>query len=148
MEESALVQALRELRSAEALTSGPLVSIVVTNRDGATHLQRLLNGLQERTQYQPFEVVLVDNGSTDESIELLQNWNGDSQIIANASNKSFSEANNQGIRVAKGELVLLANNDIDPVHPGWLGFMVETLLDGAAVVGALLTQFSLDYYRG
>ena len=82
--------------------------------------------------------MLVDNASTDGSVDVVERWSGPTSVIRNTENQSFSTSNNQGILAAQGELVLLANNDIDPVHPDWLGFMVETLLDGAAAVGAML----------
>jgi GT2 family glycosyltransferase len=138
MEEKSLARALRRLRPEQARTTGPLVSLVVANRDGADHLRRLLDGLDQRTRYRAFEVVLVDNNSSDDSVELVENWPGPSRVIRNPENRSFSATNNQGVLAAQGELVLLANNDIDPIHPDWLGFMVESLLEGAAAVGAML----------
>ncbi|HEX2154035.1 MAG TPA: glycosyltransferase [Acidimicrobiia bacterium] len=138
MEEKQLARALVRLRPHSAPTEGPLVSIVVTNRDGEKHLRRLLEGLHRRTHYRTVEVVLVDNGSTDGSLDIFDQWTGKKQLIANEENRSFSAANNQGIRAAEGEFVLLANNDIEPVHPDWLGFMVQSLEEGVVAVGAML----------
>ena len=87
---------------------------------------------------QAFEVVLVDNGSSDGSRGLFDEWMGRKKLVSNLQNQSFSAANNQGVRAASGELVLLANNDIEPIHPDWLGFMVESLATGVAAVGAML----------
>ena len=111
---------------------------MVTNRDGEAHLRRLLDGLSKRTDYRSVEFVLVDNGSSDGSRRVFDRWIGKKKLVANSENQSFSFANNQGVRAASGELVLLANNDIEPVHPSWLGYMVESLEDGAAAVGAML----------
>lgn len=133
-----LARALVRLRTDPAPRTGPLVSIVVTNRDGEEHLRRLLDGLRERTNYRPIELVLVDNGSSDGSVALVRDWSGPTTVLANATNQSFSAGNNQGVRAATGDLVLLANNDIDPIHPDWLGFMVASLRDGVAAVGAML----------
>jgi GT2 family glycosyltransferase len=138
MEEKALVRALTRLRPRLALADGPLVSIVVTNRDGEGHLRRLLDGLASTTRYGPIELVLVDNGSTDGSRRLFERWEGSKRLVANAENRSFSAANNQGIRAASGDLVLLANNDIEPIHADWLGYMVESLAEDVAAVGAML----------
>ena len=138
MEEKSLAKALTKLRPQPASTEGPLVSIVVTNRDGETHLRRLLKGLEERTRYRSIELVLVDNASSDGSLAAFEEWDGAKRLVGNQENQSFSVANNQGIRAATGELVLLANNDIEPVHPEWLGLMVESLEDDVAAVGALL----------
>jgi GT2 family glycosyltransferase len=111
---------------------------VVTNRDGEDHLQRLLHGLTATTLYGPIELVLVDNGSSDGSRRLFERWQGTKRLVANAENRSFSAANNQGIRAASGDLVLLANNDIEPIHADWLSYMVESLEDDVAAVGAML----------
>ena len=138
MEKASLSRKLTKLRSRPAPSEGPLVSLVVTNRDGETHLRRLLNGLRKRTRYRHIELVLVDNASSDGSIGVFERWEGKKRIIANEENLSFSAANNQGIRAATGELVLLANNDIEPIHPDWLGYMVESLEDDVAAVGAML----------
>lgn len=62
----------------------PLVSIIVLNRDGAGHLRRLLAGLVERTDYPDFELIVVDNGSSDDSL-LLTIWTLFRQRIWRAS---------------------------------------------------------------
>jgi GT2 family glycosyltransferase len=83
-------------------------------------------------------LVLVDNGSSDASLQLFEEFNGPKRLVSNPHNQSFSVANNQGIRAASGDLVLLANNDIEPVHPDWLGYMVESLTPDVGAVGAML----------
>lgn len=138
MEEESLTRNLLRLRSQQVETAGPTVSIVVANRDGSHHLRRLLDGLDRRTRYRSFELVLVDNASKDDSCALVESWDGPTRIVRNHENKSFSETNNQGIREATGELVLLANNDIDPIHPDWLGYMVDSLSANTSCVGAML----------
>jgi GT2 family glycosyltransferase len=125
---------------AAGLTAGPLVSIVVVNRDGADHLRRLLRALRA-TAYRPFEVILVDNASTDDSVRVFESASlrVPRRVVRNAANESFSAANNRGVAVARGELVLLLNNDIRPARPDWLGCLVETLRSpGVGAVGARL----------
>lgn len=138
MKEADLKQTLAGLRPEPASTTGPLVSIVVTNRDDATCLRRLLDGLAHTTDYEPIELVLVDNGSSDESLEEFDAWTGTKVLVANHANRSFSEANNQGIRAASGEYVLLLNNDVEPIDSRWLGYMVDSLSSDVTAVGALL----------
>jgi GT2 family glycosyltransferase len=138
MEEKSLAKALIRLRPDRGPTEGPLVSIVVTNRDGEAHLQRLLEGLRRRTLYNPIELVLVDNGSKDRSLHVFDRWVGEKRLVANDTNQSFAAANNQGIRAASGDLILLANNDIEPMNSDWLGLMVESLNEDVAAVGAML----------
>lgn len=121
-------------------TSGPSVSIVIPNRDGEGHLRRCLPALAA-TAYEPFEVVVVDNASTDGSLDYLASMEEELalRVVRNAVNRTFAEAINQGVDAGSGELVLLLNNDTEPVFSGWLGRMVDTLLErGAAVVGGRL----------
>jgi GT2 family glycosyltransferase len=119
----------------------PSVSIVVVSRNGAGHLRTLLDGLIARTDYPRLELIVVDNGSTDESLELLRAAPAPFpvSIVANAHNESFSDANNQGAELAAGELLLFLNNDVEPLEPGWLRELVSCLRDtGAGAVGATL----------
>jgi len=121
--------------------SSPPVSIVVLNRNGAGHLKRLLEGLTERTDYPDFELILVDNGSRDESLELVRSAQAPFpiSILANHHNESFSDANNQGAELASGELVLFLNNDVVPFEAGWLRELVGCLqTTQAGIVGATL----------
>ena len=137
---AALTERLRSESPGSPRTSGPLVSICVLNRDGEAHLRRLLDGLA-RTTYRSFELVVVDNASSDGSVELLRGAEigAPVTVIENAENASFSDGNNQAVRASGGELVLLLNNDIEPVADGWLGHLVDTLEDhDAAAVGARL----------
>jgi GT2 family glycosyltransferase/spore maturation protein CgeB len=131
---------LRASTPAAERTSGPLVSLLVLNRDGEHHLRRLLPALAT-TAYQPLELILVDNASSDGSVAYAQsvNWPFDLRVVQNRENTSFSAGNNQALAEASGEYVLLLNNDVEPVHPDWLGHMVETLeAQGAGAVGARL----------
>ncbi|MCP4968379.1 MAG: glycosyltransferase family 2 protein, partial [bacterium] len=110
--------------------SGPWVTIVVLNRDGEQHLERLLPSLRDNTTYRSFELVVVDNGSTDKSMDLLNvDWGFPLQTVRNEENVSFSRGCNQGIAVATGPYVMLLNNDITPINPGWLGALVTSLED-------------------
>jgi GT2 family glycosyltransferase len=138
VEESSLARKLTKLRPEHAPIEGALVSIVVPNRDGAGHLRTLFKGLRKRTRYRSTELVLVDNGSSDGSVALFERWDGPKALVQNQENQSFAASINQGVRAATGELVLLINNDVEPIHPDWLGYMVESLETDVAVVGAML----------
>jgi GT2 family glycosyltransferase len=131
---------MAEARASAGQTSGPLVSIVILTRDGAKHLERLFAGL-ERTAYQPFEVIVVDNASTDSTADVLAiDRPFPIRVISNDRNVSFSEGNNQGAEIAAGEHLLFLNNDVEPINPGWLGAMVDTLEsdEGVVATGAVL----------
>jgi GT2 family glycosyltransferase len=119
----------------------PLVSIVVLNRDGAGMLRRLLEGLIEQTDYPGFELVLIDNGSSDDSLDFIRRVEAPFpiSIVANPHNESFSDACNQGAELASGELLLFLNNDVEPFEPGWLRELVACLRgSGAGAVAATL----------
>ena len=99
----------------------PPACIVVLNYNGRMLLERFLPSLV-KTDYQPLEVVVVDNASTDDSVAWLQaNW-PQVTVLALSENRGWSGGNNAGARYAleKGHRYLIfANNDIEP-HPGWV----------------------------
>ena len=119
----------------------PLVSIIILNRNGSSHLMRLFKDFEANICYPAYEIVVVDNASSDDSISVLNDVSNDLPltIIKNTENKSFSEANNQAARIAKGEYLLLLNNDVKPTY-GWLNEMMQTMLksDDMGAVGAKL----------
>ena len=99
----------------------PFVSIVILNRDGLDKLTNLMESFKKSDFYENFEIIFVDNASTDESVKYMEKWKGtyNIQIICNDENRSFSAANNQAVKVAKGDYLLFLNNDI-AVTDGWL----------------------------
>jgi len=139
--ERELIAAIRRDLAPAALDHGPLVSVVILNRDGRSHLERCLRAVAS-TAYRDVEVVVVDNGSTDGSADLAERLEMPFpvKVIRNEDNRSFSEANGQGVAVATGDLICFLNNDVDPITEHWLGYLVETLTTttGAAAVGARL----------
>lgn len=133
--------AVRALRPDIGATEGPLVSLIVLTRDGREHMQRLLRGLQTQTHYRSFELIVVDNGSSDDTAALLDDeWDFPIRVITNTENETFSRGNNQGLDLARGEFTLLLNNDVAPINPGWLGAMVAALQSDVnlGAVGSLL----------
>jgi GT2 family glycosyltransferase/spore maturation protein CgeB/SAM-dependent methyltransferase len=132
---------VRKARPDRGRVDGPLVSLIVPTRDGLHHLERLFPALTTNTTYRSFEVIVVDNGSVDGSLDYVKgDWPFPVQVIRNEVNRSFSEANNQGVAAARGDLILLLNNDTEPVNAGWLGSMVDELTasEDTLAVGALL----------
>lgn len=100
-----------------SLPANPLVSIIIANRDGGGHLGLLFPTLQAQT-YRNIEIILVDDGSTDNSIGLAEKI-GATIVVATAPgghSVGFAEANNMGLKAARGQLILLQNNDtvLDP----------------------------------
>src|SRR3972149_5022503 len=104
--------------------SAPLVSVIVVNWNGKEYLGECLRSLRAQT-FSDFEVVLVDNGSTDGSVEYVQgNFAGGVRILENAQNEGFSGGNNRGIREASGKYIVLLNNDAQ-ADDRWLEALVK-----------------------
>lgn len=108
-----------------------LVSVIVVNHNGRAFLDKCLGSLR-RQSYPSIEVLLVDNGSSDGSVEFVRERYPEVKIIENEENIGFAGANNVGIRAAHGELVATLNNDTEVV-PGWLEALVGAMLSGKDV---------------
>jgi len=101
----------------------PEVSVVVINWNGRDYLRACLESLI-RQRDADFEVIVVDNGSSDGSVEMVRQeylGRGDFRVrlIANESNRGFCAANNQGFAEARGRFVAILNNDAE-AEPGFL----------------------------
>lgn len=96
----------------------PRFSVVVVNWNGEKHLQACLDGLMVQ-HFRDFEVILVDNGSTDGSLTLLAPYGDFVRLLALSENTGFAAGNNAGAAIARGEWLVLLNNDAVP-EPGWL----------------------------
>lgn len=119
----------------------PLVSIVMLNRNGKNNLETLMNSFKNRRFYSNFEIICVDNASTDDSLEYLETWKDmfNIIIIRNSENMSFSAANNLGVKSAKGEYLLFLNNDTE-VTDGWIDELLIAMhkSDNPGAIGAKL----------
>lgn len=117
----------------------PLVSIIILTRDGLDHLKRLFNDFDAKANYSNYEIIVVDNASTDDSVKYLKSLDLPITIIENSENVSFSKGNNDAAKIANGEYLLLLNNDIEPTY-GWLNELVGTIVynEDVASVGAKL----------
>ncbi|MCS6329547.1 MAG: glycosyltransferase [Nitrospira sp.] len=114
-------------------------SIIIPVWNNAALTQQCLHALAEVMDGVSYEVVVVDNGSTDGVETFLRDLGGDVQIIRNEQNLGFSKACNQGARAARGEFLVFLNNDTIPLK-GWLSALVEEARVHAdvAVVGSKL----------
>ena len=96
----------------------PTVTVIIINWNGRAFLPACLEALSAQT-YTDFEVMVVDNGSTDGSVDNLPaDWPGVRRVRL-GSNQGFAAANNQGAKLAAGEWLAFLNNDAYP-EPGWL----------------------------
>ncbi|MFQ5578873.1 MAG: glycosyltransferase family 2 protein [Anaerolineae bacterium] len=99
------------------------VSVVIANWNGRRWLEHCLPALFAQT-YRHFEVIIVDNASTDNSVEWVNRHYPAVRQIRNRRNLGFAGANNIGIRAAAGELIATLNNDTRP-DPNWLAELVK-----------------------
>jgi GT2 family glycosyltransferase len=108
--------------------SEPKVSIVIPNRNGATPREQgvyldLVMGTLAEQGFRDFEVIVADNGSSDDSVAYLrENW-PDVQVVELGENRGFSAAVNAGIAAGRGPYVALLNTDIE-LSPDWLELLV------------------------
>lgn len=121
----------------------PRVSVIIPTKNNFFYLHRCLSSLIERTRYADYEILLMDDHSTDEAVlayyqELLSTQNN-VHVYHNDQEFNYSRVNNQGARLAQGELLLFLNNDVEIIDPGWLEELVRwCLLPGVGIVGAKL----------
>lgn len=87
------------------------VSIIIINWNTRDILRNCLESVFKETQGIEFEVILVDNGSNDRSVQMVEGQFPEVNIIANKDNRGFAAANNQGMDIAKGRYILLLNSD-------------------------------------
>ena len=120
----------------------PRVSLIVPTRDRPDLLAPCVAGLLQRTDYPDFELLIVDNNSSDpQALALLARLQDDHRVRVLPFPKPFnySALNNAAVREATGEIVVLINNDIDVIDSGWLREMVSlTIRPDVGAVGAKL----------
>lgn len=105
------------------------VSIIIVNFNGKHLLAPCLDALRKQTYpSEHFEVIVSDNGSTDGSVELLRDRYAWVHVLENERNLGFALGNNVAIRAAKGDYVILLNNDVVPTKT-WLENMVKAAED-------------------
>jgi GT2 family glycosyltransferase len=103
----------------------PLVSIVILNYNGAGYLAKFLPSVLA-TQYENFEVVVADNGSSDNSISLVKEKFPAVKIITNNTNEGFAGGYNWALQKVNADYYVLLNSDV-AVDPHWIQPMVNLL---------------------
>jgi len=120
----------------------PLVSIVVPTRDKVALLRACIDSLIERTSYQPFEILIVDNGSSESSALLYLDQiarHPAVRVIRDDRPYNFSQLNNSAIAQANGTYLCCLNNDTEIVDGGWLTAMMrQAVRPDVGAVGARL----------
>ena len=108
------------------LRGTPLVSIIIPTRDRWSLLQQCLRSLKEKTSYTHYEIIVLDNDSSEpETIRGLHALAGSCRVLPFPGPFNFSAINNFGAAQARGEYFVFLNNDTQVVEPDWLGGMLE-----------------------
>ncbi|MBI2426854.1 MAG: glycosyltransferase [Candidatus Kerfeldbacteria bacterium] len=122
--------------------SYPRVSVIIPFRDKPELLKMCVESLLNTTTYPNLDIMLLDNQSQEkETRDLLAEYARKKNIRVLQYNKSFNFAsiNNYAVKHAKGEYILLLNNDTQAIHPDWLTAMMEyAQRPGVGIVGAKL----------
>lgn len=115
---------------------GPLrVSVIIPTRDRADLLSVCLEGLFAKTACDELDVIVIDNDSREQAtMDLFSRYGSRINRIMMPGTFNFAKACNLGVSQARHDLILLLNNDVDPLHPDWLQRMAVELEDNA--VGA------------
>jgi len=116
-----------------------LVSVIIVNYNKRPYTELCLSSLL-KTDYEPFEVICIDNGSTDGTVELLQQMQGQQQAlgrrfeaICNDSNVGACTARNQGMAIAEGDYLVFMDNDVAIRGAQWMRKLKATLEESADI---------------
>jgi rhamnosyltransferase len=132
----------------------PLVSIIMRSYNEGWALKETLRVLKQQS-YRNWELIVIDSGSTDGSVELIRAANPAHFIQIRAQDYNPSRVMNQGMRLARSEICIFLNADATPVDENWLRPLVQALQEPltAAVFGRQLPRpdcravFAHDYER-
>jgi GT2 family glycosyltransferase len=129
--------------AAVAAAPEPAASIVVVSFDSPVYTRMCLETVLANTDGPPFELIAVDNGSQEPSIDYLvglTDRDARVRLLANEENVGFPAACNQGLAEARGEYLILLNSDT-MVPPGWLSRLLAHLdADDVGLVGPVTNR--------
>jgi GT2 family glycosyltransferase/glycosyltransferase involved in cell wall biosynthesis len=109
----------------------PPASIIILTYNNQAITRQCLESIFTHTSYPRFEVIVVDNASTDNTVEYLHSIaaaHPNVRLVLNSKNLGFAAGNNQGVSAATGEYIVFLNNDT-VVTPGWLSRLISHLKD-------------------
>ena len=123
--------------------SPPLVSLLIPTRNRVDILRPCIESLLRITTYSNYEVIIIDNGSDDPAtlayLGEVAMRDARVRVLRDDGPFNYSALNNRAVLQARGELLALVNNDIEPITPDWLEEMVsQALRPGVGAVGAML----------
>lgn len=116
---------------ARLLSMAELVSVIIVNWNGLEHLRTCIPAVVAQ-DYPNFEVIVVDNGSSDGSVAWVRSNFPQVRLVCNDANLGFAAGNNQGFQIMRGVYAALLNNDARPER-GWLRALVRAAQSGKRV---------------
>ena len=127
------------------LADEPLVSIVIPNKDAVRVLHRCVTSLLSRSSYRRFEIVIAENNSTEpetfDYYKTLQQIDPRIRVVTveGMQGFNFSKIINVGVGEARGDVVVMLNNDTEVISPDWIEQMLgNPMRDGVGITGAKL----------
>jgi GT2 family glycosyltransferase len=123
--------------------NSPTVSIVILNWNGAHHLRRFLPSVL-KTEYDKLEFVVADNGSSDDSLELLQKEFPSVRTIRLDRNYGFAEGYNRALKQVSSDYYMILNSDV-LVEPNWIQPLVDLLESDTQIAACQPKILSLQY---
>ncbi len=121
----------------------PKLSVVIVNWNMVVLLRKCLASIQKYTTGLTYEVIVVDNGSTDGSPEMVRSEFPDVRLFGMDENLGFTKGNNIGIRASKGEYVLILNSDTEITENAFLR-IIEFLDENPHAIGAVCRLVDLN----
>lgn len=118
-----------------------MVSIIIVNWNGANLLKKCLDSIFRQT-YKSYEVIVVDNGSTDNSVELIERNYPSVMVVKLGSNQGFAGGNIEGLKSAAGEFIALLNSDAT-IADNWLDVTVKAMHSDTEI-GICFTKIVID----
>lgn len=120
------------------LQNEPKVTIIIPTKNNKTLLKRCIDSLENNTNYKNFEIIIIDNNTTDK--KTLDYYTSlDYNIISHKESFNFSKMNNLGAKKAQGDYILCLNDDTKAIDPNWLTEMVSICQQNdVGIVGAKL----------
>jgi GT2 family glycosyltransferase len=112
--------------SAGVAPDRPVVTVIVLGWNGRAYLEDCLSSVLDQDVAEPYEVLYVDNGSQDGSLEFVHGRFPQARLVPLDRNYGYAEGNNIGFREARGELVVFLNQDT-VVHRSWLRELVAAM---------------------
>ena len=105
----------------------PLVSIIIPNKDQSEALKKCLDSIREKTSYRNYEIIIVENNSEEpETFAFYKKIAGEKiKVVTWEGEFNYSAINNFGVRHARGDYLLLLNNDVEIINGDWLTEMLS-----------------------